>query len=92
MKMTPRVRKAALLAHATSSVGWIGAVAVFLAVALIALTSEDSQAVRGAYLVMEPAAWSILVPLAVASLVSGLVMSLALRGVCFATTGSSSSS
>jgi hypothetical protein len=32
--------------------------------------------VRGAYLVMEPAAWFILVPLAFASLLTGLVQSL----------------
>jgi hypothetical protein len=76
MMMTPRVRKAALFAHATSSVGWIGAVAVFLVVAVIGMTSDDAQTVRGVYLVMEPAAWRVLLPLAIASLVSGLVMSL----------------
>ena len=74
--MTPRVRKAALFAHATSSVGWIGAVAVFLVVAVIGMTSDDAQTVRGVYLVIEPAAWRVLLPLAIASLVSGLVMSL----------------
>jgi hypothetical protein len=40
------------------------------------LTSRDAQTVRGAYLVMEPAAWLVLVPLAFASLLTGLVMSL----------------
>jgi hypothetical protein len=40
------------------------------------LTSQDAQTVRGAYLVMEPAAWLVLVPLAFASLLTGLVMSL----------------
>lgn len=74
--MTPRGRKVALFAHATSSAGWIGAVAVFFVIAVIALVSKDALAVRGAYLVMEPAAWRVLVPLAVASLVSGLVLSL----------------
>jgi hypothetical protein len=76
MIMPPALRKFALAAHVTSSVGWIGAVAVFLAVAAIGLTSRDEQTVRGAYLVMEPAAWSVLVPLAFASLITGLVMSL----------------
>jgi hypothetical protein len=65
-----------LTAHVTCSVGWIGAVAVFLAVAQIGLTSQDPQTVRGAYLVMEPAAWLVLVPLAFASLLTGIVMSL----------------
>jgi hypothetical protein len=40
------------------------------------LTSEDPETVRGAYLVMEPAAWYVLLPLAVTSLVTGLVQSL----------------
>jgi hypothetical protein len=76
MIMTPRVRKLALTAHVTSSVGWIGAVVVFLALAVIGLTSEDAQTSRGAYLVMEPAAWYVLVPLAVTSLLTGLIQSL----------------
>ncbi|MDP8974391.1 MAG: DUF2269 domain-containing protein, partial [Actinomycetota bacterium] len=60
--MTPRLRKFALTAHVVSSVGWFGAVVVFLALAVIGLTSQDAQTVRGAYLVMEPAAWLVLVP------------------------------
>ena len=74
--MTPRLRKFALTAHVTSSVGWLGAVVVFLALAVVGLASQDAQTVRGAYLVMEPAAWLVLVPLAFASLFTGLVQSL----------------
>jgi hypothetical protein len=76
MTMTPRVRKLALIAHVACSVGWLGAVAGFLAVAAVGMTSSDAQTVRGAYLVMEPAAWFVLVPLAFASLATGLVQSL----------------
>jgi hypothetical protein len=76
MTMTPRLRKLALTAHVTSSVGWLGAVVVFLALAIVGLTSQDAQTVRGAYLVMEPAAWFVLVPLALASLLTGIVQSL----------------
>lgn len=76
MIMTPRLRKLALVAHVASSVGWLGAVAVFLALAFIGLTSEDAQTVRGVYVVMEPAARLALVPLALASLLTGLVQSL----------------
>src|ERR671919_321085 len=76
MIMTSGFRKFALTAHVTSSVGWIGAVVVFLALAIVGLTSQDAQTVRGAYLVMEPAAWWVLVPLAFASLLTGIVMSL----------------
>ena len=76
MIMPPRVRQFALTAHVTSSVGWIGAVLVFLALAIVGLTSQDAQTVRGAYLVMEPAAWAVLVPLAFASLVTGIIQGL----------------
>ena len=76
MTMPPPLRKFALTAHVTSSVGWLGAVVVFLALAVVGLTSQDAQTVRGAYLVMEPAAWFVLVPLAFASLLTGIVQSL----------------
>lgn len=74
--MPPQLRKLALTTHVASSVGWIGAVVVFLAIASLGLTSHEPQTVRGAYLVMEQAAWLTLVPLACASFVTGLVMSL----------------
>lgn len=74
--MTSPWRRFTYTAHVTSSVGWIGAVAVFLALAAVALTSRDETTVRGAYLVMAPAAWLVLVPLAHVSLVSGIVLSL----------------
>jgi hypothetical protein len=76
MIMPPRLRKLALTAHVTSSVGWTGAVVVFLGLAVVGLTSQDQQMARGVYLVMEPAARFVLVPFAFASLVTGLVMSL----------------
>jgi hypothetical protein len=76
MIMQPRLRKFALTAHVTSSVGWLGAVLVFLAHAVFGLTSPDAQTVRGVYLVMEPAAWFVLVPFAFASLLTGIVQAL----------------
>jgi hypothetical protein len=76
MTMTPRLRKLALTAHVASSVGWLGSVVVFLALAVVGLTSPDAETVRGAYLVMEPGAWFVLVPFAFASLVTGIVQSL----------------
>ena len=76
MIMSPPVRKFALTAHVTASVGWIGAVLAFLALAIVGLTHQDPQTVRGVYLVMEPAAWLVLVPLAFASLVTGVIQGL----------------
>lgn len=76
VRMGPRLRKAALVAHVAASVGWFGAVLVFLALALVGLSGQDPLAVRGAYVLMERTAWLVLVPLAIASLVTGVVQSL----------------
>jgi uncharacterized membrane protein len=76
MIMPPHLRKLLLTAHVTSTVGWLGAVLVFLALAIVSLTSQDAQTVRGTYLVMEPAARFVLVPLAFASLLTGIVQAL----------------
>jgi len=77
--MTPRWRKAALTAHVTSSVGWLGAVAGWLALAVAGLNSNNAQTVRAAYLAMELTAWFIIVPLSLASPLTGLVSSLGTR-------------
>jgi uncharacterized membrane protein len=74
--MSPRVRRFALTAHITASVGWLGAVAGFLALAIAGLASQDAQTVRAAYVAMEPLGWFVLIPFAVASLVTGLAQSL----------------
>ena len=74
--MTPRVSKIALTAHITSSVGWIGAVATFLALAIAGLMSKNDQIVRTAYLAMELIGWCVIVPFSIASLLTGLVQSL----------------
>lgn len=74
--MRPGLRRLALVAHVTSSVGWTGAVVVYLALAGGALASDDAGFTRAAYLVMDWGAWSVLVPFAAASLVTGLVQSL----------------
>jgi hypothetical protein len=74
--MGPGLRRFALTNHVAVSVGWMGAVVVFLALAGLGLTSDDPTIVRGVYLAMEHAAWLTLVPLAFASLVTGVVMSL----------------
>ena len=74
--MSPSVRRLMLTTHLATSVGWVGAVLVFLVLAAMALASDNEVLVRGAYLLMAPAAWFVLVPLAHASLISGVVLSL----------------
>lgn len=76
MTLAPGVRKLALTAHVTASVGWLGAVAGFLGLAVAGLTSGDDRIVRGAYVAMDITGWFVLVPLSFASLLTGLVASL----------------
>jgi hypothetical protein len=74
--MASPLRKFALTLHITSSVGLLGAVAGFLVLAVAGLTGQDARIVRAAYLAMELIARFVSVPLAVASLVTGVVQSL----------------
>src|ERR671914_1104669 len=74
--MKPGVRKVALSVHLTFSVGWIGAVLAYLALGVGAVSSEDVQTVRAAWTAMELTGWYVIVPLALASLLTGLVMAL----------------
>jgi len=76
MIMTPRLRKIALTAHVTSSVSVLGAVAVFLALAIAGLNSQNTQLARAAYLTMDLTARYVIVPLVFTSLLTGLIQSL----------------
>jgi hypothetical protein len=69
--MTPRIRNLALTAHISASVGWVGALAVFLAHALVSLTSQDMQLVAAAALAMSLTTWFVIMPLSLASLITG---------------------
>ncbi len=73
--MTPAIRRFALTAHVVSSVGWLGAVAVFLALAVAGLFSNDAQMARASYLVMETITWFVIVPLCLASVLTGVASS-----------------
>ena len=76
MTMTPTLRKFALTAHVTASVGWLGSVAAFLGLAVVGLASPDAQTMRAVYVSMELIGWFVIVPFSVAALLTGLVQSL----------------
>lgn len=76
MIMTPSLRKFVLTAHVTSSVGWIGAVVAFLTLVVAALTTKDTQTSSAIWIALELIGWFAIVPLALASLLTGLVLSL----------------
>src|SRR5260370_15339502 len=77
MTMPPDLRKFALTVHVMVSVGWAGAVAAFLTLAVAGLVSPDIQLVRASYLAMDLTYRIMVIPLGLASLATGLVSSLA---------------
>lgn len=74
--MTPGFRKFALTTHVSVSVGWIGAVAAFLALSIAGLTSREADVVRGAYVAMNLISLYVIIPLCLAALATGLIESL----------------
>lgn len=76
MMLSPAWRKLWLTIHLALSVGWIGAVVAYLVLGVSAVTSKDAQTIRAAWIAMDLTGWSAIVPLAIGSLVTGLIMSL----------------
>jgi hypothetical protein len=73
------LRKLWLAAHLSCSVGWLGAVAAYLTLDVTVAITDDAQMLRAAWVAMGLiVSWAI-VPLAFASLVTGVVMSLGTR-------------
>lgn len=77
--MGPGLRKATLAIHLMVSVGWIGAVVAYLALGVSAATTTDDETIRSAWVAMEILGWDAIVPLAIASLVTGLLISVGTR-------------
>ena len=76
MIFSPGWRKLWLTTHVMSSIGWFGAVAVFLTLALVGMMSQDRELVRAGYLAMQLTGWFAIVPFAALSLGSGFASSL----------------
>ncbi len=72
----PQLRKLTLTLHVAASVGWLGAVAAFLALAVAGLSSSAPQTAQGSYVAMELVGWPVIVPLSIASLLTGVLQSL----------------
>jgi hypothetical protein len=77
MSMPAPLRKFVLAVHLTASIGWIGAAAAYLTLVVVVLTSQDARTVRDAILVMASIDWFVIIPLALAALLTGLVLSVA---------------
>ena len=76
MRLSPRARRLSLTTHVIASVGWLGAVAATLVLAVAGVASQDVRTVRAVYPALEVVGWYALVPLSIASLLSGLTVSL----------------
>jgi hypothetical protein len=75
--MHPTIRKLLLITHITVSVGWIGAVLAYLALVIAAMTGQSDQFLRAAWIALELIGWYVIVPLALAALVTGSAIALA---------------
>ena len=69
-------RKFWLTLHVAFSVGWLGAVVGFLALAVLALRGDNEHTTRAIYIALLPLTRHVIVPLSVASLLSGITQSL----------------
>lgn len=74
--MPPTLRKLMLALHIAVSVGWLGAVAAYLVLDLTVTTNRDIATVQAALTGMQLLATYLIVPLALATLVTGVIQSL----------------
>jgi hypothetical protein len=76
MRFSPGLRKFVLTVHVMSSVGWLGAVGTYLALDVTAFTSDDVQTVRSAHIAMQAVVSTVIVPLALTSVLVGILNAL----------------
>jgi hypothetical protein len=74
--MTTGMRKLVLTAHITFSVGWLGAVITYVALAITGLTSPDTRMVGVVYPALALIGWYVIVPSSLVALLTGLIQSL----------------
>lgn len=74
MTIAPRLRRLLLAVHLGCSIGWIGAVCAYLALAFAVPATDDPEIVRAAWIGMELVGWYAIVPLAVGSLLTGILI------------------
>lgn len=77
--MSPRLSKILLTFHITFSVAWIGAIAVFLVLAITGLTSQDNQLARSSLIAMKISAWYVIVPFCLISFFTGFFQAIATK-------------
>jgi hypothetical protein len=76
MEMSAPVRRLVLTVHVMVSVGWIGALAGFLVLAIVGVVSEDALTVRSCYLAMDLVNRFVIVPAALLALGTGIIQAM----------------
>ena len=71
--MPPRVRRLVLTTHIATSVGWMGAVLAYIGLDVTASSTQDVDRARAAYVAMEITATAVIVPLALLSVIIGVL-------------------
>ena len=71
-----KVRLGLLTVHLVASVGWVGAAASYLALAIVAGWTGEPETIRSGWLLLNVLGWTVVVPLAAAALLSGVAVSL----------------
>lgn len=77
--MSPRLRKGMLALHIGTSVGWLGAIAAYIALNAPVIIGADEQLVRASHMMMRPVLLYAVIPLALTSLLTGVIQSLGTR-------------
>lgn len=77
--LAPPWRRLVLACHLTVSVGWVGGAVVYVVLAVVTATTSDAGVARAGWVAMDVAARLALVPLAVLSLASGVLLALGTR-------------
>jgi hypothetical protein len=74
--MRPALRKFMLSVHVTASVGWIGAVLAYLALVVAAMLDTENRILTAAWIGFYVMGCYAIVPLSLAALLTGIIMSL----------------
>ena len=79
MVMTPHLRKFAITVHIVTSVGWLGAVVAYLALAIVGLSSHDASVARACYHSMALIGPFVIIPFSLATLLTGFAEAVGTR-------------
>ncbi|WP_246032050.1 hypothetical protein [Leptospira fluminis] len=74
--MSPSLRKFNLTTHVATSVGWMGAVASFLVLSIAGIASVNAEVVRSSYISMDLVSKYAILPMSLASVLTGLILAL----------------